>query len=57
MQQSCEIDLKHVASRDLMPVFSEKFLKMHIDVIHQTYLSEVRKVCQVGFASTNAVGR
>jgi superoxide dismutase len=48
MQASCEVDLKHLASKDFLPVFSEKSLKMHLDIIHLKYIEEVRKKCQVG---------
>ena len=46
MHKSCEIDLKQFAG-DYMPVFSERSVKMHIDIIHNTYLQEVNKICNV----------
>jgi superoxide dismutase len=46
MHKSCEIDLKQFAG-DYMPVFSERSVKMHIEIIHNTYLQEVNKICNV----------
>jgi hypothetical protein len=46
MHKSCEINLKQFAG-DYMPVFSERSVKMHIEIIHNTYLQEVNKICNV----------
>lgn len=59
MRKSCEIDLKQTLAQKghFMPVFSEKSFKMHIEIIHATYLAEVTKICEVRLLLLTCINR